>query len=368
MNHYFVLQAQTIGLWGEAFAAACVVVNEDMQMKEAHYLSCLSEAANGLAEDREWVEKTVLRHLPKNTECRDPHDLSERVWQIWIRCKQQYPHLYCSSYIGFPIAMNLLARAITHKIEEREDQAPYPLLEIDTAFLLTNYAISPRTHPRFDQEEPAYNPLCDAKYYARLFMLARKRIQEVGVSFEALSKKPLCGLDSKSRGLWGGIFLFGSILYNKENNEEKGTWRAWRIPGKVEGLPKDDVWRQPYLDILPKGDDCQNPAELGDEVWKWLKLAQKANALFISWCPFSVDYRAIGEAIKVNLKNRQLKAIYPIHDAATALFLTGKDPVGTYPRFEGEEKHGDPRGSARLAIRLFLSCAQSKIPTNLNAE
>lgn len=101
------------------------------------------------------------------------------------------------------------------------------------------------------------------------------------------------------------------------------------------------------------------PYDFGDEIWKWLQLTKKSNALFISWCPFSVDYRAIGEAIKVDTLKRQLKGIYPIHDSATALFLAGKDPIGTYMRGEGEE-NGDPREGARLAVRLFLECFTSK--------
>ncbi len=353
MHTYFVIQAQSIGLWGDVFAVGCAVLNKERFLEE-HYLACPNDHAEGLDEDRQWVVKHVMPHLPTSLNCNNPRELYEKVWQIWVRCKSQYPSLFCISFIGFPITMNLLGRAIKVNIAEREKNAPYPLFEIDTACLLTNYAVSTQTTPRMLSEQPRYHPLCDAKYYGRLFLLAMEHINTKGASFEYLSNRPLCGLDAKSRGLWGGIFYFGSVLYNANNNEEKGTWRTWRNPAVVDGLPKDDSWREPYLRELPQGKDCEDSKDLGEEVWKWVRLAQKSHAVFISWCPFSVDYRALAEAINVDIKKRQLKAPYPIHDTATALYLFNQDPIGTYERKPGEEKHGDPRGGARLAIRLFL--------------
>lgn len=352
MTTYLIVQAQSIGLWGDIFAAGCIIFNAEQQLEE-HFFSCPPDRAQGFPEDRKWVEQNVIAQLPKTHLCYDPQEVCERIWDVWIRAKKNFTSIYCASYLGFPISMNLFASAIMRNFSHREEQAPYPFLEIDTAFLLTNYEIGVLTHLR-KPDEIKYHPLEDAKYYGRLFQAACHHIKTKGTSYKTLMSRPLCGLDAKSRGLWGGIFYFGSVLLNSENNEEKGTWRCWRDPRDVEGDSKDDIWRQPYINELPKGIDCKDGKVMGEEVWKWIRFAQKTNALFISWCPFPVDYRALAEAIKSDPEHRQLKAPYPIHDAATALHLNNLNPVGTYPRKESEEKHGDPRGSARLAIRLFL--------------
>lgn len=364
LQHFFVIQAQSVGLYGDSFAAACVVMDENGLQKQSHYFDCPLQEATGLQTDRQWVTDKVLPNLDKASKIKlkNPQELYEKIWSLWCAAKRQFPSIYCASYMGFPITMNLFSHAVNQEIEERELLAPYPMLEIDTAFLLTNHAISPAKIPREAEELPAYNPLSDARYFARLFCLARRSIQSDGMQTTILSKKSLCGIDTKSCGLWGDVFYFGSVLQNpqEKGNEEKAAWRTWCRPEEAHGAARDIIWRAPYVDTLPKGMDCNAPHELGRDIWQWIKLAKKANALFFSWCPFPVDFRAIKNAILVKPETRPLKGIYPIHDVSTALYLAGRNPIGDYPRLEGEEKHGDPRGGARLALRLIRQATNTQ--------
>lgn len=358
MPNYFVVQAQSKGLYGDPFAAAYTIVDERGVEKESNYFTCPVENAQGLSSDCDWINQYVLPNLleKQSIQLENPDELCEKIWLVWLRCKQEDPLLYCASSVAFPIVMNIFSRAILKDVDQREALAPYPLLEIQTAFLLTGYKISGDSCQRQERERLKRNPLHDSRYYARLFCEALHKIQEDGVDSCAIKNKIWCGIDAKSIGLWGDIFYFGSIIKNIEGNEEKGNWRTWCSIDDACGRSVDMQWSQPYRDSLPKGKDCKSPKDLVKDTWTWIKLAKEAEASFISWCPFPVDYRAIRNAVAEKPSTRPLKGIYPIHDLATVLYLAGKDPVGTYPRLEGEEKHGDPRGAARMAVRLLFEC------------
>lgn len=336
-QHFFIIQAQSMGLYGEIFAIGFIVINSDGEILKEGILKCPHQLAQGLDSDREWVNKHVIAATEKITSnhisiFNTPKELYENIWEIWLEMKKQYEKLYCASYIGYPIIMNLFYKCVMKNVESRQMLAPYPLLEIDTSFLMTNYEISPKNISRFDTEIP-YNPLCDAKYYGRLFILARNFIQQKSTVYSSSSSN-LCGIDAKSSGLYGHLNKIGSVL-NKDDVEIATLNINQTNPNPIDTKVGD--------------------TKVGDTIWNWINFCNTSS--FISWCPYPVDFLIFKKAVQVNIKERQLQCPYPIHDLATALYLTNNDPLKNYERniLMGEIR-GNPVGGSRMTIRLFKTC------------
>ncbi len=347
-QHFFIIQAQSMGLYGEIFAIGFIVINSVGKILKEGILKCPHQLAQGLDSDREWVNENVIAATEKIetsnyiSTFNNPTELYENIWEIWLEMKKQYENLYCASYIGYPIIMNLFYKCVMKNVESRQMLAPYPLLEIDTSFLMTNYEISPKNNSRFDTEIP-YNPLCDAKYYGRLFILARNFLQQKSAGYTSSSNN-LCGIDAKSSGLYGHLNKIGSVL-NKDDVEI-----ATLNINQTNPNPMD----------TKVGDTKVGDTKVGDSIWNWINFCNSdtdRRCSFISWCPYPVDFLIFKKAVQVNIEERQLQCPYPIHDLATALYLTGNDPIGNYERniMMGEIK-GNPVGGSRMTVRLFKMC------------
>lgn len=169
----FSMDAETIGLYGEPFAFAYVVCDENGYELENGFLNCPADNAKGTEENRKWIVQNVIPKLPAETNCKNPDELCNKIYEIWMRIKNQYhDRLLAIADCGYPVETNLFARAICLKESEREFTGFYPLHEVATALLLAG--IDRSRFPRNANELPEHVPLNDARYALRLFLTAWK--------------------------------------------------------------------------------------------------------------------------------------------------------------------------------------------------
>lgn len=364
MNHYFTFHCQSVGLHGCPFAVGWSVHN-NKGVLESGYLACPFETVDGLQSDREWVEKNVLPHLPSRTSAKNVDELAAQFWTIWERCTKEYSNLFCVGYCAYPLDMSFLERCVRNNTKEKQFKAPFPLLEIATALLAIGEDPL-ANHVRQKNELPKYHPEKDAIYYGRLWMETCNKAEALwshkappptklshSVTPLNSSIRFYCGLDAKSVGLYGDLYDIALVIFNACGKDQKGSWRIWQEFEKAKGLPEDIAYRRKYaLSAYPKSKDCTD-VQAGEELWQIINLLAQNQTLFASWTPYPVDFRAIKMAIEPNLKERQLKGPYPLHDLGTLLQLSHCDPIGDYERTKEEEQTKHPVSGAHQCVRLF---------------
>jgi hypothetical protein len=173
-----VFDCESIGLYGETFAVGAVVLNNtegsDLEGKviDSIYFACPQNAATGGDDDRQWISKNIIPHLPAPN-CSNPAEIRDKFWlflrwwqelgaDIWVDC-------------GAPVETNFLRSCVADNPIDRTWKAPYPLHEIATALLLAGE--NPIcTFDRLPEELPAHHPTNDARQSARILqeILIRK--------------------------------------------------------------------------------------------------------------------------------------------------------------------------------------------------
>jgi len=89
-----------------------------------------------------------------------------------MNLKTKYEGMITIADYAYPVECRLFARAIESD-ESRKFTGPYPLHEVATALLISGK--KREDYPRVGNELPEHNPLCDARYAARLFQIALKK-------------------------------------------------------------------------------------------------------------------------------------------------------------------------------------------------
>lgn len=181
---YFVFDVESMGLYGEDFAVAYVVVDRDGTELDAGFFSCpYEEAARvidvvetehlltgqilrqwGEQTDRDlvWVKQNVIPHLPEPSH-RTRREMHNAFWEAWVRWKERGASAWVDC--GYPVESNFL-RACVFEDVSRIGTAPFPLMEIDTARILTGTGELTRSIEHL----PAHDPLNDARHSARILV------------------------------------------------------------------------------------------------------------------------------------------------------------------------------------------------------
>lgn len=170
-NLFMVFDVESVGLHGEGFAVGWVIFENGEEI-DAGIRVAPMPAARGDESDRQWVTENVLPHLPEPNR-RDTKGVRTGFWTEWLHWKEQGAVLVTDC--GWPVEANFLSACLADDPEARKWQGPYPLFDISSV-LLANYEDPTGTFPRFSNEEPAHNPLNDARQSARVLMTALKNI------------------------------------------------------------------------------------------------------------------------------------------------------------------------------------------------
>ena len=159
-----VFDVESIGLHGEAFAVAWVVVDKKGNRLDEGLLSCCPSKAKGAFENREWVSNNVPDL--KITSPTRQHMLNG-FWHEWRKWADQGAVLFADCC--WPVETTFLSDCIRLNEKEREWQGPYPLYD------MSNILITMGKNPldiseRKTDELPAHHPLMDSRQSARILI------------------------------------------------------------------------------------------------------------------------------------------------------------------------------------------------------
>lgn len=195
LPRFFVFDVESMGLYGEDFAVAFVVVDRSGTELDAGFFNCPHEEAAPavvLAEyaqpvvafagamdlleqwgqrsqyDASWVSENVLPHMPVPS-----HETREQMhtdfWTTWVRWRDRGAMMWADC--GYPVEFGFL-RSCVYEEPSRIDTAPFPLMEIETLRALSGLGDFSR---RMDHV-PAHNPLNDVRHSARVLIESLNRM------------------------------------------------------------------------------------------------------------------------------------------------------------------------------------------------
>jgi hypothetical protein len=175
MLKFFVFDVESIGLHGEAFAVAWVVVDRDGTTLEEGCYSCPPEYTQGLSANRKWAVDNVPT-LQKTHE--DPRELRQAFWEKWTEWSRLGAQMVADC--PWPVEANFLSACVDDDLKRREWRGPYPLLDLGSIML--SVGLDPlESYDRLPNEIPAHHPLCDARQSARLLIDSLNKVTPAAV-------------------------------------------------------------------------------------------------------------------------------------------------------------------------------------------
>ncbi len=123
-DKYFIVDAETDGLYGDFISAAVIVTDIDFnELEHAYYGIC----EKNLKVTDEWVRENVLPKMGEYTECCDEAELLERVWELWMKYRET---AYAIGDVIHPVESRLFAKCVQRDEATRKMLGPYPFLDV----------------------------------------------------------------------------------------------------------------------------------------------------------------------------------------------------------------------------------------------
>ena len=167
-DKFMVFDVESIGLHGEGFAVAWVVVNRDGDRLGEGCMACDPGQCAGTDKSRQWVAANVPSlEVTSPT----PQHLRNTFWHEWRHWADQGAVLVADC--AWPVEANFLSACVKLNHAEREWQGPYPLHDL-ASVLLANGADALAVTDRLPDELPAHHPLMDVRQSARQLLAALK--------------------------------------------------------------------------------------------------------------------------------------------------------------------------------------------------
>lgn len=175
--YFMVFDVESVGLHGEGFAVAYVVIDRLGDEKESGFFRCDPRKAIGTPEGLEWVQANVVPYLDAGLAqtfsdglgSSVPRAVREHFWHHWQRWNSEGAMLAADCL--WPVEARFLADCIADDRHGREWQGPFPFIDVASVRLAAG--LDPLgTVERLKMEKPAHNPLADARQSARLLMEA----------------------------------------------------------------------------------------------------------------------------------------------------------------------------------------------------
>lgn len=190
MKYYFSFDVESVGLYGPPFAYGWCVVDE---------VNC--EHANGISwylhphlefglgaenvvrdhpylttqQDIKWVSENVLPHLPTHAQLSNEEILLYSFWSSWMGCCKNLSNLTMVTDCPYPVESNFLRQVVLRECMDTGkpllDISPYPVIDVASVLLAKGW--DPLgNYDRLPNEEPAHNPLSDARQSVRIMLEA----------------------------------------------------------------------------------------------------------------------------------------------------------------------------------------------------
>lgn len=171
---FMVFDVESIGLHGEGFAVAWVVVNRDGERLCEGCLACDPDLCTGTMKSREWIAANVPKlELTSPT----PQHLLNTFWHEWCYWAKKGAVLVADC--AWPVEANFLSACVRMNHAEREWKGPYPLHDLASVLLALGDDALAITE-RLPDELPAHHPLMDARQSARQLVAALSKVEKQG--------------------------------------------------------------------------------------------------------------------------------------------------------------------------------------------
>jgi hypothetical protein len=176
---FMVFDVESIGLHGEGFAVGWAVVDTTGLKHDLDegILSSDPRFARGAhypefgpdRDDFDWVDAHVPRAVRELKNCVTAREVRDEFWKAYQRWKAQGAVL--AADVPWPVEARFLTDCVRDQLGIRAWNGPYPL--IDIASVRFAAGLDPiGTEERLPREEPAHDPLADARQSARLLVEA----------------------------------------------------------------------------------------------------------------------------------------------------------------------------------------------------
>jgi hypothetical protein len=166
IDKFMVFDVESIGLHGEGFAVAWVVVNRDGERLDEGCISCDPDLCKGTKESREWIGANVPA-LERTSPTK--YHLRNAFWHEWRHWADKGAVLVADC--AWPVEANFLRACVKMNHAEREWQGPYPLHDLASVLLAIGTDAMAVTE-RMPDELPSHHPLMDARQSARQLLSA----------------------------------------------------------------------------------------------------------------------------------------------------------------------------------------------------
>jgi len=168
ITHFFVFDVESVGLHGEAYAVAGVVIDGSGTEHLAFKMAVNPAKCEGEDGDRKWIAENVpfieVTH-------QESVKMRDSFWSLWLRAKGDYPGIVMASECGWPVESRFLNSVIDDARHDRNWDGPYPLHDVASVMLAAG--MDPMaTYDRLPNEEPKHCPLADSRQSARLLLEA----------------------------------------------------------------------------------------------------------------------------------------------------------------------------------------------------
>lgn len=171
---FFVFDAESVGLHGEAYAVGFVVVDAAGKEVECGGWCVSPESVRGTAPGVGWAQDnawygcgTGWGRFLADREC--PRQVRDNFWEKWIEYRASGAVL--AADVPWPVEANFLCECVADQPRERELQGPYPLLDVASVRLAAG--LDPLAAvDRLPSELPVHDPLADSRQSARLLVEA----------------------------------------------------------------------------------------------------------------------------------------------------------------------------------------------------
>ena len=175
--YFMVFGVESVGLHGDAYAVGYAVIDADGKEVEAGGWCVSPQLVRGTPEGLGWATDNAW--YVRGTDwgaglacllC--DRDMRGRFWSAWGRWKRKGAWL--AADVPWPVKSRFLSECVLDNPWDRELAGPYPLIDVASVRLAAGYDPL-ATELRHPGEEPAHDPLADARQSARLLLEALAR-------------------------------------------------------------------------------------------------------------------------------------------------------------------------------------------------
>ena len=168
---YFIADVESIGLHGEGFAAAYVVLDRKFNSIEFACFACSPDAATGDASDRNWIADMLKKLSDQNQSivlnCVTPKAVRQQLFSAWLQWREKGASFFADC--TWPVEANFLSSAMAEHIAQHGEpakwQGPYPVVDIMTLEFAALYRNPSFVSPIRDEQQYAlHHPLHDAQF------------------------------------------------------------------------------------------------------------------------------------------------------------------------------------------------------------